>query len=153
MISLTGNDKIHVYPLNLTSQKDIRRFAKEVGSRFPEIFCLVNNSGIGGGRTDMPWQGTDDGHELVMATNYLGPFTLTHLLMENVLAAGRPGDPSRIVNVSSNLHFLGRMDPDKFERHVHGPHKPSQYRGGRIQYCNSKLLQVYVKNELTRNII
>ena len=44
----------------------------QIDRDFPEIHYFVNNSGIGGGRTDVEWQGTEDDHEIVMATNYLG---------------------------------------------------------------------------------
>ena len=46
--------------------------SSQVNKDFPEIHYFINNSGIGGGRTDVEWQGTEDDHEIVMATNYLG---------------------------------------------------------------------------------
>ena len=60
----------------------VERPRPQIDKDFPEIHYFVNNSGIGGGRTDVEWQGTEDGHEIVMATNYLGPFALTYYLME-----------------------------------------------------------------------
>ena len=43
------------------------------------------------------------------------------------------------------------LDPDKFEKHIRGPSKsPSAYKGGRLNYCNSKLLQIFLTNELAR---
>jgi retinol dehydrogenase 14 len=40
---------------------------------------------------------TVEGHELMIATNFLGPFLLTNLLLDELIA----GAPSRIINVSA----------------------------------------------------
>ncbi|WP_249040291.1 hypothetical protein [Streptomyces chryseus] len=50
---------------------------------------------------------TTDGHELQLATSYLGHFALTGLLLDPLRAA--PG--ARVVTISSYLHRLGRMGP------------------------------------------
>ena len=47
--------------------------------------------------------------------------------------------------------YLTGLDPDKFEKHIRGPSKtPNAYKGGRLNYCNSKLLQIFLTNELAR---
>ena len=78
----TGNSKIHAFALDLAAQADVKRFAREVLQQFPQIHFLVNNAGTHGDiycasprRRD-----TADGYETIMATNYLGHFTLTYLL-------------------------------------------------------------------------
>lgn len=50
---------------------------------------------------------TKDGFESVFATNYLGHFLLTHLLMPRLIAAGTDDKAARIVNVSSPGQALG----------------------------------------------
>ena len=50
---------------------------------------------------------TKDGFESVFATNYLGHFLLTHLLMPRLMAAGTDNKAARIVNVSSSGQALG----------------------------------------------
>ena len=82
IIRATGNSKIHAFALDLASQVDVKRFAREVLQQFPQIHFLVNNAGTHGDihcasprRRD-----TADGYETIMATNYLGHFTLTYLL-------------------------------------------------------------------------
>lgn len=42
-----------------------------------QIDVLINNAAV----ADLPQQLTDEGLELTVATNHLGPFLLTHLLM------------------------------------------------------------------------
>ena len=55
-----------------------------------------------------------DGIELQFATNYVGHFLLTNLLIEKILKAGPGG---RVVNVSSSAHRSGviRFDDVNFE--------------------------------------
>lgn len=61
-----------------------------------------------------PYAKSVDGVELQFATNYLGHFLLTNLLIGKVLEAG-PG--ARVVNVSSSAHRSGviRFDDVNFE--------------------------------------
>jgi retinol dehydrogenase-12 len=51
-------------------------------------------------------QFTDDGFEMTIGTNHLGPFLLTNLLMDKI----RASKPSRIVNVSSRAHEKGHIE-------------------------------------------
>jgi NAD(P)-dependent dehydrogenase (short-subunit alcohol dehydrogenase family) len=67
-----------------------------------------------------PYQRTADGFELTFATNHLGHFALTGLVLEPLLVT--PG--SRIVTVSSGGHAGGVMNFDdlQFERGYHATH-------------------------------
>ena len=60
----------------------------------------MNNAGVMG----TPYRETADGFELQMATNHLGHFALTGLLLDRIVTTER----SRIVTVSSHMHRLGR---------------------------------------------
>ena len=80
IIGATGNSRIHAFALDLASQADVKRFAREVLRQFPEIHVLVNNAGTHGDIQSMRRRDTTDGYETIMATNYLGHFTLTYLL-------------------------------------------------------------------------
>ena len=68
--------KIHVHKLDLSSQKDVRRFVREVTKDFPAINILINNAGMAGSidesNTVNPRSESVDGHEMIMATNYFG---------------------------------------------------------------------------------
>ena len=66
----------NVRKLDVSSQKDVRRFAREIQDEFPTINVLINNAGIGGeagpNMATKPARHSVDGHELIMATNYYG---------------------------------------------------------------------------------
>lgn len=59
-----------------------------------------------------PYKLTDDGYESHFAVNFLGHFLLTHLLLPELKAAGEEGRNSRIVNVSSIVHLIGKIHYD-----------------------------------------
>ena len=65
---------------------------------------LVNNAGVMG----TPYRQTADGFELQMATNHLGHFALTGLLLDRLVTTER----SRVVTVSSHMHRIGRLRLD-----------------------------------------
>lgn len=56
-----------------------------------------------------PYIETVDGYESQFATNYLGHYLLTHLLLPQLIAAGGATN-SRIINVSSCAHLVGEID-------------------------------------------
>jgi NAD(P)-dependent dehydrogenase (short-subunit alcohol dehydrogenase family) len=86
--------------LDLSSQASVRAAAATINSLIDKIDILVNNGAI----MVCPYAKSVDGIELQFATNYLGHFLLTNLLIEKVLKAG-PG--ARVVNVSSSAHRSG----------------------------------------------
>ena len=90
--------------LDLSSQASVRRAAAEVLSweDVPKIDVVINNAGI----MNLPERTlSEDDLEMHLATNHIGHFLLTNLLMPKIVAAAqvkdaKPGDV-RIVNVSS----------------------------------------------------
>jgi NAD(P)-dependent dehydrogenase (short-subunit alcohol dehydrogenase family) len=96
--------------LDLASQASVRAAAAEIRSRCERLDLLVNNAGV----MDVPQRRTEDGFELTLATNHLGHFALTGLLLDRLLATPR----SRIVTVSSAAHRRGviRFDDLQSER-------------------------------------
>jgi NAD(P)-dependent dehydrogenase (short-subunit alcohol dehydrogenase family) len=81
--------------VDLADQASIRTFAAALAERFDRLDVLVNNAGAWfTDRRESP-----DGHELTFATNVLGPFLLTELLLDRLHAAGR----ARVVNVVSSI--------------------------------------------------
>lgn len=57
-----------------------------------------------------PYYESVDGYEAQFATNYLGHFLLTHLLLQNIAAAGTVNENARIINVTSCAHAVGEID-------------------------------------------
>jgi len=96
----TSNPKIEFLQLDLADFKSVREFAKEFISKKLPLHVLVNNSGIAAA----PFSRTVDGNENTFQTNHLGPFLLTNLLY-NVLKSSAP---SRVVNVSSAVHYFAK---------------------------------------------
>jgi NAD(P)-dependent dehydrogenase (short-subunit alcohol dehydrogenase family) len=100
----TGNDAVDVMSLELMDPASVRAFAKDYLARHPELQILVNNAGV----MACPLARSREGYESQFATNHLGHFLLTGLLVP----ALRAGAPARVVNVSSRGH---RFSPVVFE--------------------------------------
>lgn len=101
---------VPVVQLDLASLASVREAAEAIRSSSPHLDLLVNNAGV----MQVPYQRTEDGFELTFATNHLGHFALTGLLLDRLLAT--PG--SRVVTVSSVAHRRGviRFDDLQSER-------------------------------------
>jgi NAD(P)-dependent dehydrogenase (short-subunit alcohol dehydrogenase family) len=101
---------VRVVRLDLGSLASVHEAAAELCSAYPRIDLLINNAGV----MAVPYQRTEDGFELTMATNHLGHFALTGLVLDRLLTTAG----SRIVTVSSNAHKRGviRFDDLQSER-------------------------------------
>lgn len=98
---LENEDKIGVLivkELDLSSLKSVRKCAEEILKEEPRIDILINNAGI----FCPPHGVTEDGYELQLATNHLGHFLFTLLLLPKIIRSA----PARIVNVSSHAHSV-----------------------------------------------
>src|SRR6266849_6570275 len=128
---------VMVQPLDLTCLDSIRAAAGELRARHPRIDLLINNAGV----MLTPRQTTGDGFELQFGTNHLGPFALTGLLLEQMLAV--PG--SRVVTVSSLAHRIGaRINFDDLQ---------SERSYSRVAaYSQSKLANLMFTYELQRRL-
>ncbi|KAI1127589.1 WW domain-containing oxidoreductase [Nemania abortiva] len=106
-----ANVKTRVLELDLGSLAAVRRAAEVVLSwdDVPYIDVLVNSAGI----MAVDFKLSPEGYENQFATNHLGPWLFTNLIMNKVLASKVP----RIVNVSSDGHRLNpiRWDDYNFE--------------------------------------
>ncbi|GEO98814.1 oxidoreductase [Methylobacterium haplocladii] len=95
-------------PLDTASMSSVRAFAEAWRVEGRPIDILLLNAGIA-------WlpqrQETEDGFERQLATNYLGHFALTGLLLPSF----RPGPASRIVPVASIAHQRGTLNFDDLQ--------------------------------------
>ena len=89
----------------------MRRAADAINHETEKIDILINNAAI----MASPYAKTEDGIESQFATNYLGHFLLTNLLMEKLLLAA-PG--ARTVNLTSTAGMMGEIDWDDLNFHV-----------------------------------
>jgi NAD(P)-dependent dehydrogenase (short-subunit alcohol dehydrogenase family) len=104
--AIEGGD-VSLMLCDLSSQASIRRFADELARRHDRLHVLVNNAG----GVQAERRLTEDGVEVTFATNHLGPFLLTRLLLDRL----RAGAPARVVNVSSEAHRRGRLEFDDLQ--------------------------------------
>lgn len=102
--------------LDLISLPSVRAAAKEVAGTTDHVDVLINNAGI----STSILRFSPEGVESQFATNHLGAFLLTKLLLPLLLRAG-PG--ARVVNVSSAAHLISpvRFSDINFEDEVVGP--------------------------------
>ncbi|XP_076175859.1 retinol dehydrogenase 11 [Ptiloglossa arizonensis] len=100
----TGQAK--VYKLDNASLKSVREFATEIKKDYKQIHILINNAGV----MFCPYEETEDGFEQQWAVNYLSHFLLSALLLPLLKAGGLPQQSSRIVNVTSCAHLLGKIN-------------------------------------------
>ena len=106
-----------VLRLDLASLKQVRAAAAEVLAYAESIDVLVNNAGVMAG----PYRRSDDGVEMQLAANHLGPFLFTNLVMPKLRAAGAG---ARVVMVSSDGYRLGHVRYYDWNFHVRGPTDP-----------------------------
>jgi NAD(P)-dependent dehydrogenase (short-subunit alcohol dehydrogenase family) len=122
--------------LDLASLASVRNAADHMRSQYDRLDLLINNGGV----MERPYEQTMDGFELTFATNHLGHFAFTGLLLDRLLAT--PG--SRVVSVSSVAHARGTMNFDDLqsERGYSPDHA----------YSQSKLANVLFTYELDRRL-
>lgn len=82
--SATGNARIELYRGDLSSMTSVRDLARDVGETHGALDLLVHCAAVYTARRSV----TAEGFESMLATNVLGPFLLTHLLLDRLLAAG-----------------------------------------------------------------
>ncbi|XP_076641405.1 retinol dehydrogenase 12 [Halictus rubicundus] len=97
-----------VYKLDNASLESVKQFAAQIKRDYTEIHVLINNAGI----MFIPYTETIDGFEGQWGVNYLSHFLLTILLLPLLKAGGvkNSQQSSRIVNVSSCAHLLGKIN-------------------------------------------
>ena len=103
----SGNHDVHVGLCDLSNLHSVRQFAERFTAQAERLDVLVNNAGVlPSTRTLSP-----DGIELTFATNVLGPFLLTNLLLPLLERSA----PARIINVSSGGMYTQRIRLDDLQ--------------------------------------
>ncbi|OVA14379.1 Short-chain dehydrogenase/reductase SDR [Macleaya cordata] len=136
--------KLDVMEMDLSSINSITSFARSFNSSNPRLNILINNAGI----MACPFQLSLDGIELQYATNHLGHFLLTNLLLDKLkTTAKETGIEGRIINVSSSAHR--RYSKNSSINDLKIINHPIKYKGYDA-YCRSKLANILHANELAR---
>ena len=86
--------------LDVSSLDSIRAFGEQLSRQVGPLDTLINNAGIAA----IPLARNGAGHEMQLATNYLGAFALTGTLLP-LFSKQRP---ARVVNVGSLAHRFGK---------------------------------------------
>ncbi|MET9497545.1 oxidoreductase [Streptomyces sp. NPDC006552] len=96
--------RLDVRRLDLADLDTVRTFADGLRADHARVDVLLNNAGV----MAPPRTLSAQGHEMQFATNHLGHFALTGLLLDLLAQAPDP----RVVTVSSLEHRKGRVDFD-----------------------------------------
>ncbi len=132
-VGQTAKGTVAQLTLDLADLAAVRAAAAEAHDRFGPFDALINNAGI----MQTPETRTVDGYELQFATNHLGHFLWTGLMLDRV-------DPhhGRIVTVASIAHKFGQI-------HFDDPMFEKNYSASNA-YGQSKLANLMFALELDR---
>jgi retinol dehydrogenase-12 len=132
---------VRVFRADLAELADVRRVAGEILEALPRIDVLINNAGVAATAPRV----TADGFDEMLAANYLGPFLLTELLVDRLLASA----PARIVITGSEAHRVATgFAPERIE-------DLGQYTNpvaAQLAYGRTKLLDMLWADELARRL-
>jgi NAD(P)-dependent dehydrogenase (short-subunit alcohol dehydrogenase family) len=134
IVSAVPGAVVETAVLDLADLGSVREFAATAPDR---LDLLINNAGL----MAAPRRLTRDGFESQFATNHLGHFALTGLVLGRLLSAPAP----RVVTVSSTLHRTGSVDFDDLQ----GERKYNRWRA----YGQSKLANLMFCFELQRRAV
>ena len=100
-----GAASAEVLVCDLSLMASVREAVAEFKRRHDRLDVLINDAAVFLGSRDV----TPEGRERMLATNYLGPFLLTNLLLDLLAAAA----PSRVINVTAPATTA--PDPDDLD--------------------------------------
>ena len=129
---------VEFIPADLSNFSEVRRLAGELRQRCPVLDVLINNAGARFNR----YQTNADGIELTFATNHLGHFLLTALMIDRLLAA----DAGRVLTVGSGAH-TGPLG-DTRDGWISGRDNYDR----KVAYAMSKLANLMFTYELARRL-
>ncbi|AHJ99228.1 SDR family oxidoreductase [Hymenobacter swuensis] len=129
--------RVDVLLCDLSDLSQVGRAAQEFNQRYARLDVLVNNAGLVFGAER---ETSVNGHEMTFATNHLGPFLLTSLLLEKL----QQSPAARIVNVASMAYQFAK--PDFTDLDATRRYSPMR------AYANSKLFNIMFTQELARQL-
>jgi retinol dehydrogenase-14 len=131
-----GAGTVRTYSADFAVLDQVRALADSLQEDWPRIDVLVNNAAL----VKQHREETADGYEAMFAVNHLAPYLLTRLLLDRMIASS----PARIVNVASDAHTFGALEPDDYmSTRVFKPMKV---------YGRSKLANILFTVELAKRL-
>nr|XP_016489972.1 PREDICTED: dehydrogenase/reductase SDR family member 12 [Nicotiana tabacum] len=125
--SITGNKNVYLEVCDISSVSDVKSFASRFCSKDVPVHVLVNNAGL----LETNCVITPEGYELSFATNVLGTYTLTELMLP-LLEKAAPD--ARVITVASGGMYTAPLTTDL------------QFSGNKFdgveQYARNKRVQV-----------
>lgn len=132
----TNNQKIDLFVVDLSSQKEIKEFAEQFKQKYSQLHILINNAGVYLTKR----QTTVDNLETTFAVNYLAYFLLTNLLLDVI----KKCESARIINVAGSYHTKGKINFDDLQLE-------KNYNGFTATY-QSQLARILFTYELSRQL-
>lgn len=136
IILATNNRDIHIIICDLSSQQQVKEAAETFRQQFKTLDILINNAGIILGEER---QETEDGIEKTFATNHLGHFMLTLLLIDLI----KQSQEGRIITVASEAHRYAFYD-------IHDLQLKQHFYVGYNAYGISKLCNIWFTHRLAK---
>jgi NAD(P)-dependent dehydrogenase (short-subunit alcohol dehydrogenase family) len=102
-----GEADVRLELCDLSSRDSVREFAERFAAEAVSLDVLVNNAGV----LTQEREVSADGIELTLATNVIGPFLLTQLLVPLLQRSA----PSRVINVSSGGMYTQKLQVDELQ--------------------------------------
>lgn len=133
--------KVDVMELDLSSMASVRKFASDFISLNLPLNILINNAGVGVDKFML----STDGIEMHFATNHIGHFLLTHLLLEKMEdTSRRSGTEGRIIILASEGYKMSYSEGIRFDK----INSESGYNSF-LSYGQSKLANILHAQELS----
>ena len=127
LIAETGNHALSQVAADMGNYDQVRALAAAVLARHDRLDVLIHNAGaLSAERTEAP-----DGTEATVASQVVGPFLLTSLLLDRLAASA----PSRVLTMSSGGMYSAGLTVDQLQMTA------DDYKGS-VQYARAKRAQV-----------
>lgn len=136
--------RIDILKLDVSSLKSVRAFVNDFNALNLPLNILINNAGV----MFCPFKLSEDGIEMQFATNHLGHFLLTNLLLDKMKETAKiSGVEGKIVNLSSIAHLNPYEEGIVFDK-INDQESYSDKKA----YGQSKLANLLHANELSRRL-
>lgn len=140
----TPDAAIMCLKMDLSSLASVRSFVRQFLALNLPLNILINNAGV----FCKTFRRSEDGYEMSFATNHLGHFLLTELVLGRMVESAKEGGvQGRIVNVASCLHTWVAKHGIAFDK-LHDKHRYVES----INYAQSKLANILHSKELARRL-
>ncbi|HEY9134423.1 MAG TPA: SDR family oxidoreductase, partial [Pseudomonadales bacterium] len=111
IIKASKNPDVDLLIVDMSSLDSVRELAQTIKKNYQRLDVLINNAGVMLSKRQL----SADGYEMQYAVHHLGPFLLTHLLLDLLKASASSSSSARIINVSSKLHSMANIEFDNLQ--------------------------------------